>query len=41
MAYEKQGFEDGQVLTAEQLIKMEEGIIEALSALEEIENGAY
>lgn len=31
MAYEKQNFTDGQVLTAEQLKHMEEGIINAVS----------
>lgn len=30
MAYEKQGFKDGQKLTAAQLEKMENGIVEAL-----------
>lgn len=34
MAYEKQGFEDGQVLTAEHLNNMEQGIAEKADALD-------
>lgn len=39
MAYEKQGFEDGQILTAEKLIRMEDGIQEAFTGIKRVESG--
>lgn len=39
MAYEKQGFEDRQTLTAEMMVKIEEAIIEIQETLAEVDGG--